>query len=208
MKKIVGIFAASFEAMKAIDSLKQDGIDNEHIWVIANDDWKSDTIEEKTNVTVKDDIYHPAEQQHTLDEKFKLFLTKEAGAKKNLEFLSDLGLTAADTDRYVNEVEIGNILVLVDSDSDFEITGLLSTKNIHLNNIVDVKPHSEKIDNFTIADQFKREENSHKNEKHSGRPKERSAYMELGEMKREYEEEVNPFENRYLTSYSNTLEDD
>ncbi|RWR15236.1 general stress protein [Siminovitchia fortis] len=217
-KNVVGIFATSFEAIKAIDSLRDDGIDNDHIFVVADDELKSNTIEEKTGVPVKDNIQHTAGQDNLWEELKSFFNNEDAETKKYSDQLLDLGMTEADVDRYANEVENGHILVLVDSDADQGRTGLLSTENMPLNNTVDVKVHGEKVDNFTTGDRFDREEHGPQAKiggqsrveavRQAGRPKERTAGMELRGRKREFEEEVNPFENRHQSSYTSSMSHD
>ncbi|VEF47659.1 putative stress response protein [Bacillus freudenreichii] len=217
-KDVVGIFASSFDAMKAIDSLKHDGIDNEHICVVANNDLKSNTIENKTGVAVEDDIRQTA-GQNNLWEQLKSFFTKrDAGIKTCSDHLLDLGLTEADVDKYANEVDNGHILVLVDSDVDRGRTGLLSTENIPVNNTDHVKVHGETVDNFTTGDRFDRKEHSPQartgeqylveTARQAGRPKERAEGMELRGRKREFKEEVNPFENRYKSGYTGSIDHD
>ncbi|WP_164525467.1 general stress protein [Siminovitchia acidinfaciens] len=215
-KNVVGIFATSFEAMKAIDSLKHDGIDQDHICVVANDDLKSNTIEEKTGVAVEDEIQDKAGRNTLWEELTSFFTKKDDGIKTYSDHLLDLGMTEADVNRYANEVENGHILVLVDSDADHGRIGLLSTENIPLNHTFDVKVHGEKVDNFTTGDRFDRDkthpqarmhppsdEKNH-SEQHAGRPKERQNGMDLKCRQREYEELVNPFENRYPADFSRT----
>lgn len=211
-KNIVGIFATSFEAMKAIDSLRHDGIDNDHIYVIANDVLMSDTIEEKTGVTVKDGRQH-TERYDNFWKELKFFFTNEdTEPRKYSDLLLDLGVTETDVARYVSELENGRILVLVDSHVDRGRTETLSTENMPLNNTDNIKIHGEKVDNFTMGDRFDRDKHSlngrlhaisrKDSERQAGRPKEREAGIVSRGRKREYEEEVNPFENRYTSGYS------
>lgn len=218
-KNVVGVFATSFEAMKAINSLKHDGIDSDHIYVVANDELKSNTIEEKNDVQPKGDTGHTAGHDRFWNE-LKSFVTNSISENTKFpDHFLDLGMTEADVDRYINEVENGKILILVDSDEDLGRTGILSTENMPMNHTGDIKVHGEKVDNFTTGARFGRNEDSTQKahfenrayqdnkdtdfQKQPGRPKERQeGVTELQSRQREYEEEVNPFENRYPSGYS------
>ncbi|CAM3937457.1 YflT domain-containing protein [Lederbergia lenta] len=119
MKNVVGVFNSSFEAVKAIDSMRQDGIDRSHIHVIVNDDFGSNLIEEKTGVDVEQALQHSKEEQKGFWQELKSFFSSDTHEHtQHSDYLHDMGLTASDVDTYATDLENGKILVLVDSDLD------------------------------------------------------------------------------------------
>ena len=63
-KNVVGVYTSSFEAVKAIHSMRQDGIERKHICVLSNDDYGATIIEEKTGVDVEHDFNSSLEKRH------------------------------------------------------------------------------------------------------------------------------------------------
>ncbi|HEY4552406.1 MAG TPA: general stress protein [Bacillaceae bacterium] len=139
-KNVVGIFASSYEAVRAIDSMLQDGIDRSHIYVVAKDDYETGVIEEKTGVDSEFGRTEEHESNSFLDGLKSFFSGKDNQSMGFPEHLRDMGVQEADIDRYANEVEGGKILVLVDSDYDMGRTGVLSTENIPERATVNVRP--------------------------------------------------------------------
>ncbi|MFD1705525.1 general stress protein [Siminovitchia sediminis] len=217
MLNVVGIYGTSFDAMKAIDTLKHDGIDDRHIHVVVNDELKSRTIEDKSRAIVKDVQTNDVEHDNFWEELKSFFTDQDL----------NIGKTEAEAERYSKEVENGQILVLVGSNADQGRSRLLSTENIPVNETVSLKVHGEKVDNQMTGDRFNQEDHTPQAKKpgypsyatksnpdllqQSGRPKVREESMtSLAGRQKEYEEEINPFENRYLPdkNRSSDLRDD
>lgn len=119
MKNVVGVYNSSFEAVKAIDSLRQDGIDRRHIQVIANDDFGSNLIEDKTGIDVDQANQRSAEEQKGFWQELKSFFSSDTHEHtQHLDYLHDIGLTDSNLETYAKDLENGKILVLVDSEYD------------------------------------------------------------------------------------------
>jgi len=128
-KNVVGVFASSFEALRTIDSMKQDGIDKSHIYVIAHDDYETRIIEEKSGVAVDHNITE--EENRGFWNELKSFFTGNSSEYSAYsDYLLSLGMTQYDVEQYAKEVEGGKILVLVDSEYDEGRTGVLTSENV------------------------------------------------------------------------------
>lgn len=128
-KNVVGVFASSFEALRTIDSMKNDGIDKSHIHVIAHDDYETRMIEEKAGVAV-DQQLHSDEERTGFWEELKAFFTgTDSEHNRFQDYLINIGMNEYDVEQYAVEVDGGKILVLVDSDYDTGRTGVISGDN-------------------------------------------------------------------------------
>ncbi|MBS4217025.1 general stress protein [Bacillus sp. FJAT-49711] len=128
-KNVVGAFVSSFEALRTINSMKDDGIDKSHIYVIAHDDYETRMIEEKAGVAVDQSISE--EENRGFWNELKSFFTGNSSEYSAYsDYLLGLGMTQYDVEQYAKEVESGKILVLVDSEYDEGRTGVLTSENI------------------------------------------------------------------------------
>lgn len=123
-KNVVGVFASSFEALRVINSMKSDGIDHNHIYVIANDDYETQMLEDKAGVAVDYSLYTEEDDRGFWDELKAFFKGTDAQYDKLSDYLLDLGMSKYDVEQYGVEVEAGKILVLVDSAYD-DRTGII-----------------------------------------------------------------------------------
>ncbi|MBS4194809.1 general stress protein [Lederbergia citri] len=199
-KNVVGVFASSFEALRAIDSMKQDGIDKSHIYVIAHDDYETRMIEEKAGVAVDHNVTE--EENRGFWNELKSFFTGNSSEYSAYsDYLLGIGMTQYDVEQYANEIEGGKILVLVDSEYDEGRTGVLTTENMeerthaverHMPSDEEpfdgqgevIQPENELLDgNHTTLDANGFRNSLLNNEKKVTRDK-------------EYEEEDNPFYDR------------
>lgn len=109
-KNVVGSFSSTFEALRAINSLKEKGVDKNHILIITQDNYDQKFIEEKSGVTADDSF--------KLEENKKgfwrsLFSKKEENSSPYSNFLLKLGVEEENAKTYANDIENGKILVLV-----------------------------------------------------------------------------------------------
>lgn len=116
-KNVVGSFSSTFEALRAINSLKEKGVDKNHILIITQDNYDQKFIEEKSGVTA-DDSFRLEENKKGFWR--SLFSKKEVNASPYSNFLVKLGVAEEDAKTYANDVENGKILVLVEGGSDEE----------------------------------------------------------------------------------------
>ncbi|MBS4222559.1 general stress protein [Lederbergia citrea] len=147
-KNVVGIFSSSYQALRAIDSMKQDGIDKSHIHVIANDDYETRVIEEKAGVAIDHTVHMDDDRRGFWDELKSFFSGNSSEHSRYADFLLDMGMNDYDVEQYAIEVENGKILVLVDSEYDLGRTGVLSSDHLfELENRISRKKEYEEEDN-------------------------------------------------------------
>ncbi|MBS4199794.1 general stress protein [Bacillus sp. FJAT-49732] len=191
-KNVVGVFASSFEALRTIDSMKQDGIDKSHLYVIAHDDYETRLIEEKSGVAVDHNITE--EENRSFWNELKSFFTGNSSEYSAYsDYLLGIGMTRYDVEQYAKEVEGGKILVLVDSEYDEGRTGVLTSENIserkhaverHFPPDYNLLDHSE--EGLLDEEQTNLEQNDLRN----------SMFGSKKMLEKEYEEDENPFYNR------------
>jgi hypothetical protein len=164
-KKVAGVFASDFDAVREIDSIMDNGVDREHIYVMAMDDLKEKSIKERTGVHIIQDL--------------------------NREKMFELGWPEEEAVRYLRELEMGRILVLVDENHDLGSTDALTTEHIPIKN------DQIKVDGGFPLEGPGRGRPEKQEWRGPGRPLlKRPEDMQFHSLKKEFEEETDPFEKR------------
>lgn len=114
-KTVYGVFDSSPEVIQAINALKAKGYDGDDITVVAENEEKLDFTDYNQTADVNT-VTHTPEDESFMD-KVMRFFTNE-GTYGLEDRLSAAGLTESETAAYVNDVEEGKILVLLDGDKD------------------------------------------------------------------------------------------
>ncbi|MCR2820523.1 general stress protein [Lederbergia panacisoli] len=191
-KNVVGVFVSSFEALRTINSMKDDGIDKSHIYVIAHDDYETRMIEEKAGVAVDQSIAD--EENRGFWNELKSFFTGNSSEYSAYsDYLLGLGMTQYDVEQYAKEVESGKILVLVDSEYDEGRTGVLTSENISERTHA-VERHMATEDDLLQDSGNTIQENTDLDKEALRHSLLTSENKEI--RKKEYEEEENPFYNQ------------
>lgn len=120
VKTVVGVYGTSFEALGAINSLKEDGIQKQHILVIAHDEYETSILEKKAGVAVDQGINLEQQKKSVLQSLRSLFSSSSSNDYMYTNYLMDIGLDKEDAEIHSLDVKSGKILVLLDKKYDRE----------------------------------------------------------------------------------------
>lgn len=123
-KKFIGMYHNDSELMTKIDDLKNQGIDGENIYVIAQD---------KSDVTMFQGMKY-GDVQTTPESWFDRFMDFLTGEDHVRSMLKEAGVADGDMDNYYNEIQTGGKLLYVDEGE----LNRLHTKNDASYGIIDV----------------------------------------------------------------------
>lgn len=115
-KRVIGVYATNYEAVKAIENLQKDGVAPEHISAVCRQDYNPAPLVEKTGVTVESEAGN--HQNRNFWDELKNFFSAQPDTDVTYhEHLSALGLSDQDAIRYGREIDEGRIVILVDKDA-------------------------------------------------------------------------------------------
>ncbi|MCK1981796.1 MULTISPECIES: general stress protein [Peribacillus] len=109
-KTLYGVFNTEREIIQAIQSLKEKGVHEGEITVIADRKEDLDLVNEKHDLDV--DVVTKSNEDSFID-KMKHFFLNE-GSEDIRNRLGELGLADSEATAYINEVEAGKFLILID----------------------------------------------------------------------------------------------
>jgi hypothetical protein len=109
-KTLYGVFRTNTEVTETIQSLKEKGVHEGKITVIADKKGDLDFVNEKRDPDV--DVVTNSNEDSFID-KMKHFFLNE-GSEDIRNRLGDLGLADSEATAYINEVEAGKFLILLD----------------------------------------------------------------------------------------------
>ncbi len=153
-KNVVGVYTSSFEAVKAIHSMRQDGIERKHICVLSNDDYGANIIEEKTGVDVEHDFNSSLEKRHLWKDLKSIFSAESKSHSGCSDYLLEIGMSESEAEQYAGEVEVGKFLVLVDSEYGRQRRGGFLTGNMMepSTNVLETNSRSERVKEYEEED--------------------------------------------------------
>ncbi|RFU60270.1 general stress protein [Bacillus sp. V59.32b] len=114
-KTVYGVFESSHEVMQAINALKAKGYDGDDITVVADKEEKLEFADYNQTADVKT-ATTTTEEDSFMDKVMRFFMNE--GTTNLEDRLGDYGFSDTEASEYVNDVENGKILVLLDSDKD------------------------------------------------------------------------------------------
>ncbi|MGG4265638.1 general stress protein [Peribacillus simplex] len=109
-KTLYGVFNTEKEVIQAIQSLQEKGVHESAITVMADKKEDLDFVNEKPNPDV--DVVTNSDEDSFID-KMKHFFLNE-GSEDIRNRLDDIGLSDSEATTYINEVEAGKFLILLD----------------------------------------------------------------------------------------------
>ncbi|MFD1031243.1 general stress protein [Metaplanococcus flavidus] len=104
-KKVMAVVFSGDDLMRKMDVLKNQGYSESDIHLVADNNKRLDTIENRTGVE--------SERVNSFKDKFKSFVSGESSVREGIK---SLGLTDQETERYTAQIARGGVLLYIEED--------------------------------------------------------------------------------------------